>query len=193
MNLKTIIVTGTPGVGKSTVSTNLSLKLGARHLDISKLAEEFNALDRFDTERNTAIVYLDKLSNVLIEKIESSSADVIIDGHLAPHIIPNHMVTVAIILLKNPQQIEEELKNRGYSDKKVKENVRCEILDVCLFECVNKYGRKKCHEMDITNEKLDSIIDQLEKVIKGLGPKRVGIVDWLELVNKENKLKYYFE
>jgi len=193
MNLKTIIITGTPGVGKSTVSTNLSLKISARHLDISKIAEEFNVIDRFDTERNTVIVNLDRLSNVLIEKIESSLTDVIIDGHLAPHIIPDHMVTVAIILRRNPKQVEEELKNRGYSDKKVKENVRCEILDVCLFECVNKYGREKCHEMDITNEKLAFIIDQLEKVIKGLGPKKVGIIDWLELVNKENKLNYYFE
>jgi adenylate kinase len=193
MNLKIIIVTGTPGVGKSTVSTNLSIKLAARHLDISEIAEEFNVIDRFDTERNSAIVNLEGLSNVLIEKIKSSSADVIIDGHLAPHIIPDHLVTVAIILRRNPQQVEEELKNRGYSDKKVKENVRCEILDVCLFECVNKYGREKCHEMDITNEKLDFIIDQLEKVIKDLSPKRVGIIDWLEWVNKENKLNYYFE
>ena len=191
--MKTIIVTGTPGVGKSTVSMNLSLKLAVRHLDISKIAKEFDVIDRFDNERNTAIVNLNRLTNLLIEKIESSSTDVIVDGHLAPHIIPNHLVTVAIILRRNPQQIEEELKNRGYSDKKVKENVRCEILDVCLFDCINKYGKEKCHEIDITDEKMDFIIDQLEKVIKGLVPKKVGIIDWLELVNKENKLNYYFK
>ena len=193
MNLITIIVTGTPGVGKSTVSTNLALKLNGKHLDVGKIAEEFNVIDCFDAERNTAIVNLNRLSNVLIEKIEASSVDVVIDGHLAPHIIPDNLVTMAIILRRNPQQVEEELKNRGYSDKKVKENVRCEILDVCLFDCVNKYGKEKCHEIDISNKNLDSIIDQLEKVIKGLVPKRVGIIDWLELVNKENKLNYYFE
>ncbi len=193
MNLITIIVTGTPGVGKSTVSTNLALKLNGKHLDIGKIAEEFNLIDRFDAERNTAIVNLNRLSNVLQEKIEASSGDVVIDGHLAPHIIPDNLVTMAIILRRNPQQVEQELKNRGYSDKKVKENVRCEILDVCLFDCVNKYGKEKCHEIDITNKNLDSIIDQLEKVIEGLVPKRVGIIDWLELVNKENKLNYYFE
>jgi adenylate kinase len=193
VKLITIIVTGSPGVGKSTVSKKLALKLLAKHLDVSKNVEEFDVIDRFDEERETAIVNLIKLSKVLIEKIESSEIDVIIDGHLAPHVIPDRLVNLAIILRRNPQQVEKELKKRGYSDNKVKENVRCEILDVCLLDCISKYGKEKCHEIDTTDKDLNFIVDELEKVIKGLVMKRVGIIDWLELINKENKLNYYFE
>jgi len=193
INLKTIVITGTPGVGKSTISKNLALKLIAKHLDVSKVAEEDNVIDHFDVKRDTAIVNLNKLSKVLIEKIESSKTDVIIDGHLAPHVIPDRLVNIAFILRRKPQQIEEELKKRGYSDKKVKENVCCEILDVCLLDCINIYGKEKCHEIDTTNKNLNFIIDELEKVIKGVVPKSVGMIDWLELINNKNKLNYYFE
>jgi len=193
VKLITIIVTGSPGVGKSTVSKKLALKLFAKHLDVSKIVEEFDVIDRFDEERETAIVNLNKLSKALIEKIESSEIDVIIDGHLAPHVIPDRLVNLAIILRRNPQQVEKELKKRGYSDKKVKENVRCEILDICLLDCIIKYGKEKCYEIDTTDKDLNFIVDELEKVIKGLVMKRVGVIDWLELINKENKLNYYFE
>ncbi len=193
IKLKTIIITGTPGVGKSTISKNLALELIAKHLDVSKVAEEDNVIDQFDLERDTAIVNLNKLSKLLTEEIESSDTDIIVDGHLAPHLIPDNLVTIAFILRRNPQQIEEELMKRGYSDKKVKENVCCEILDVCLLDCIKMYGEEKCHEIDTTNKNLNLIIDELEKVIKDLLPKRIGIVDWLELISNENKLDYYFE
>jgi len=186
-------MTGTPGVGKSTISNNLALKLTAKHLDISKFAEDNNTIDHFDIERDTVIVNLNNLSKTLIEEIESSETDIIIDGHLAPHVIPDRLVNIAFILRRKPQQIEEELKKRGYSDKKVKENVCCEILDVCLMDCINIYGREKCHEVDTTNKNLNLIIDELEKVTNELVPKRIGIVDWLELISNENKLDYYFE
>lgn len=45
-----LIITGTPGVGKSTLCRTLATETGLNWLDVSKLAKEQNFLEEFDEE-----------------------------------------------------------------------------------------------------------------------------------------------
>lgn len=56
-----IIVTGTPGVGKSTHAELLAENTGLKHLLINKIAEENDCYDGRDEELQTWIVDEDKV------------------------------------------------------------------------------------------------------------------------------------
>ena len=61
-----IIVTGTPGVGKTTHSELLAQNSGLTHLDINKVVKERNCSDGYDEELKSTIVDEDKVRLVFI-------------------------------------------------------------------------------------------------------------------------------
>jgi adenylate kinase len=59
-----IIITGTPGVGKSSHAELLAQNTGLKHLAINKIAEEQDCYDGRDEELQTWIVDEDKASQL---------------------------------------------------------------------------------------------------------------------------------
>lgn len=56
-----IIITGTPGVGKTSHAELLAENTGLKHLSINKIAEERGCTDGRDEELQTSIVDEDKV------------------------------------------------------------------------------------------------------------------------------------
>lgn len=61
-NKPNILVTGTPGVGKSLLCVKLAEITGMRWIDVSKVAVENNCLEEFDQEYNCPVLDEDKVS-----------------------------------------------------------------------------------------------------------------------------------
>jgi adenylate kinase len=59
---KIILVSGTPGVGKTMVSHKLASKLGARYIGITDLVKSENLFTNVDEERKTLIADTKKLT-----------------------------------------------------------------------------------------------------------------------------------
>ena len=57
-----IIITGTPGVGKTTHCEQLASSTGLTHLNVNKVVKERDCDDGFDDELNSVIVDEDKVS-----------------------------------------------------------------------------------------------------------------------------------
>ena len=80
-----ILITGTPGVGKTTISKILAEKLNAHLLAINELVDEKHIYTGIDEERGYKIVDLDALFNEIdniIEKVDKSDY-IIVEGHLS--------------------------------------------------------------------------------------------------------------
>ena len=60
-NEPNIIITGTPGVGKSSHSERVAEETGLKHLAISKVAEQRGCIDGRDEEKGSWIVDEDKV------------------------------------------------------------------------------------------------------------------------------------
>jgi adenylate kinase len=193
MNKRAILITGTPGVGKTQTAKKLALKLKADYINLTELAKNENLKLYFDEKRNTIAVDESKMRKKLTSLIVHSKKDVIIDGHYAAAVVPKKLVTNVFVLRRNPMELIETLQARGYSKDKQKENVSSEILDVCLIEAVQKQETTQVCEIDGSGKTIDEIVTEIFDVLLKSDKCRKGIVDWLGLLEKEGKISEYLE
>ena len=69
--MKTIIVTGTPGTGKTALSKRLAKKLNFYYIDANKIIFEYKLSDGYDRKRKTKIIDVKKLNKKLIYEIKN--------------------------------------------------------------------------------------------------------------------------
>jgi adenylate kinase len=201
--MKNIIISGTPGCGKTAVSKVISNSINAQIISLNEVASSDNFSFEFDQERETYIVDFKILMPFILKEIknikELNPPYLIIEGHFAD-IIPNDLIDIAIILRCSPDELYERLKDRNYKNNKITENVQAEILG----NCVNYFLKKKINyplfEIDTSNKSVESVVETIIDIIKSnknssnyTQKYHVGHIDWLEKLFQENRLNDYFE
>ena len=122
-----IIVSGTPGTGKTTYSKNLAKARKLKYIDVKRLIEKKKLYSGFDKKRDAYIVDEKKLSKFLVDMIKKEN-NLVIDSHLSHYILPKH-VKLCIVTKCSLKTLEKRLLNRGYSKDKIRENLDSEIFD----------------------------------------------------------------
>ena len=140
------------------------------------LAEKF--VTGYDNKRETSIVDLERTTTRLMEVTQEGEAPLIIEGHFSQDIIHPESVYKVFVLRRAPWRLKGELESRGYNPEKVKENVEAELLDVCLVEAIQAYGKEKVCELDTTGTEPNEIVETITSVLRGERPCETG-VDWL--------------
>ena len=174
-----ILITGTPGVGKTTVSSILVEKTGAYLININELVDEKHLYTGIDEERGYKIVDLDALFNEMGEIIEmedDSDKHIIVEGHLS-HFFENS--DIVIVLRANPDVLRHRMKTKGWKAAKIRENIEAEAIDVCSYEAFEIHG-DKVNEIDTSDIPPEDVADLIIDVINGSKRFPVGNVDFLE-------------
>ncbi|MCS7120423.1 MAG: adenylate kinase family protein [Nitrososphaerota archaeon] len=190
---RVIIVTGTPGVGKSSVSAALAERINAHHISLGRLVTEERLYTGLDKDRDTLIADLDRVSERVRKILNEVHGDIIIEGHYAVDVVDPKNVHMIFVLRRDPEELTRVLKNRNYNECKIKENVAAEILDVCLYEAVNRCGLEKVCEVNMTGKNVNEAVEEIIEILEGKREKRVGIVDWLGKLEAEDKLDEYLK
>jgi len=191
---KIIVVTGTPGVGKTLFSNLLASKLNALHIDIGELVKQEKLWNTIDKTRGTLIADTQKLSKRIQDIIKNSQQDnIILDGHYATDVIPARNIHKVFVLRREPEELRQSMLKKGFKGKKLKENLAAEILDVCLHNAVKNCGIEKVCEIDTTDKKPEEAVKEALAVLEGKKPCTIGIVDWLGKLEKENRLEEFLE
>jgi adenylate kinase len=193
MEKRVILVTGTPGVGKTEIAKKLSQELNAEYINLTELAKIAHLELCLDKQRETKVIDELRMRRKIRTILEKSATSVIIDGHYAAAVAPAKLVGYVFVLRRNPLELKETLRKRGYSDAKQKENVSSEILDVCLVEAVQKQKAALVCEVDVSGKRPEETIIEISNILAGKSECRTGIVDWLGLLEKEDKISEYFE
>ncbi|WP_181507940.1 adenylate kinase family protein [Methanococcus maripaludis] len=170
-----IAITGTPGVGKSTVSKILFDKLKSNdvsYINITEIVSKEGFYLEKDVEMDSFVVDFDKL-NDYIQSIKTE--DLILDGHVSHYLNPDYIV----VLRANPLLIKNRLESRKYLPKKVMENVEAELLDVCLIESIEKNDESKIFEIDCSEKNPENIVNEILMFLDSKNPE-YGNVSWLE-------------
>jgi len=134
--MKIMIITGTPGTGKTTVAKKLAKKYNAEYIDVNKVIKENKLRESYDKKRKSYVIDIKKLNKVLIKLITNAKKhklSLIIDSHLS-HYLPSKYVDCCYVTKTTLKKLKKRLQNRKYSKKKIDENMQCEIFDICFME-----------------------------------------------------------
>ena len=196
--MKFIIISGTPGTGKTTISNHLCNYVNAEVISLNKLILERNYVLEYDDERETSIVdevKLNKNMERIIEDYSSKSSDyLIIESHFTD-VISESFMDFIIILRCHPDELYKRLKKRGYKKKKIIENIQSEILGSSVNYFIEKNLNLQLYEIDTTKSDINTISNKIVDIIKGnkeLSEYYIGKIDWLEELSNENRLNEYF-
>jgi len=190
---RVIVVTGTPGVGKTIVSERLAQKLGAAHITVADLVRRERITSGYDEKRQTLIADDKKLAKRVQQIIGKTRKTVIVDGHFATGIVPRSYVTKVFVLRCHPKQLKQRMVERSFQGAKLRENLAAEILDVCLTDAVNDVGVDKVCEVDTTDKTVDNTINEIVSILRKKEHCAVGIVDWLAQLEMEGSLEQYLQ
>lgn len=177
---KVIVVTGTPGVGKTRISQMLAKVLNALHIDLSLFVIEKGLYTEYDEEAESYVIDEERVVEELRKVIEEREL-VIVDSHYG-EIVPEDYVALAIVLRIDPIELRNRLIKKGWKKAKVRENVEAELLSICTINAIEAYGENRVFEVDTTGKEVGEVIDEILRIIRGEGIPGHRI-DWLNIKN----------
>lgn len=161
-----IALTGTPGTGKTSVAEKLDYDV----LDLTRFVKERDLGARGEEFR----VDIQEMNEELGQYLEDRD-DVVIEGHLSHHFPAD----LCIVLRTEPSELEKRLRERDYDEKKVRDNVESERIDLVLQEAVSE--QENILEVDTTGRDAEDVAEEIEERIekKDYG---YGEVDWTHTI-----------
>ncbi len=173
------VLAGTPGTGKKSVAAKLAEQCGVLVINLSSLALEHGMVIAYDHERDSYIINEEKIVSFIEEHVSRLSGDIVLTTHY-PEILPKSIVHAVFILRTHPLVLEERLLNRGWSRRKVDENVMAEILGVVAYNALDVFGEEKIYEIDTTTKYPEEVAETICKAIRGEITLEPGVrIDWL--------------
>ncbi len=161
-----ILITGTPGVGKTAIAKRLGKALGFTAINEKEFALK-EGIGEFDAAENELVVPTEKLQQRL-NKFLAKNDNVIVEGHLLCEI--NAKADAVVLLTCEPaERLASRLELRGYNEVKIQDNVFCEGIGYCKKHVLRNYPKSKVIEAsggkDI-KETLYDIVVKLRGVMK---------------------------
>lgn len=154
-----IVITGTPGTGKTTASRILGKKINADVLHLNEFVEQKKSFLGFDEKQGW--VDLRKLKKCL-KKEFAKHKELIVESHILCEI---SLKPDAVFILRcKPKELEKRLKKRKYSKEKVEENLLAEMLDYCTQKTEANYKHQPLVEIETADKKPKETAEIIRKI-----------------------------
>uniref|UniRef100_A0A1I8JMI9 Adenylate kinase isoenzyme 6 homolog n=1 Tax=Macrostomum lignano TaxID=282301 RepID=A0A1I8JMI9_9PLAT len=132
-----ILVTGTPGTGKSTLCQELANRLASvTHVCVGEVAKANDYFDGWDEATQCHFLDEDRLLDDLEERLADGGC--VVDYHSA-ELFPERWFQAVFVLRTENSLLYQRLKARNYAEAKVQQNVQCEIFQTLLEEARESY------------------------------------------------------
>ncbi|MHA1127114.1 MAG: adenylate kinase family protein [Candidatus Heimdallarchaeota archaeon] len=160
-----IIISGTPGVGKTSISTELQ-KRGYNILNLNNFIISNGLFFGYDYSRESVIIDDDILVSKLTEKIAQFKDVLFVEGHTA-ELVPNEFVSIIFVIRCNPSVLRTRLQTtRKYSRDKIEDNIQAEIMDECLLNLQYKFPKISIVELDSTKSEATILANKIVETVK---------------------------
>lgn len=162
--LPNILITGTPGTGKTCLSQSLWNEFQSKSLcyeivNVSEVAKSNGFVEREkDVQRDTFVLDEDRLLDWMEEKLSAHRNKGFIVEYHSSQLFPERWFDLVIVLRTDTKTLYQRLAKRGYNENKVKENVECEIYSICEEEA------KESYQEDIVNVYNSNTIEDIEHI-----------------------------
>ncbi|GAQ87010.1 Hydroxyacyl-ACP Dehydrase [Klebsormidium nitens] len=135
-----ILVTGTPGTGKTSLCHQLAASVPLQYINIGDLVKEKELHDGWDEEYQSWNLNEDKLCDELEDRVAEGGC--LLDYH-GCELFPERWFDLVVVLQTDNSVLYDRLVARGYSGRKLEDNMECEIMQVILEEARESYEHSK--------------------------------------------------
>lgn len=179
-----LAITGSPGTGKHTAAGMVAGMTGLPIIDINAAARDAGLLEE---SGGTSDVDTAALGRALEGRIRGGECIVV--GHLAPYVLADPQVRSVIVLRRNPYDLMDVYRQRGYPGAKAAENAASEILGVIAYDSAAKFGPKAV-QIDTSSAGAGEVAARICAAADG--PCGGDAVDWLGMVSGNGDLGRFF-
>lgn len=159
-----ILITGTPGTGKTTTAEMVALAAGLERITVGDLIKTKGLHDGYHEEFDTYWLNEDKVVDELEDTM--SAGGNCVDFHTCGF-FPERWFDLVAVLRAETDQVYGRLESRGYKTNKIQENVECEIMQVVADEARESYREgiilelpsNTVEEMEANVEKLVAFVE----------------------------------
>nr|KJR74217.1 MAG: adenylate kinase [Thermoproteus sp. AZ2] len=167
-----ILITGTPGVGKTTICRLLAARLGVKCIGVAELlaGTRFTKWDPYSMTYD--VVDVEGAREMLREVLVG---DHVVETH-AVELLPSRDYS-AFVLRKRPDVLLRDLSARPWPRHKILDNVWAEVLDHVYVKARELFA--EVHQIDVTHRRPEDVV----AVIEACALHRQCVdeeVDWLE-------------
>lgn len=192
--MKCIGISGTPGTGKSSIARELSLELQIPFIELNSYVMENKLYLYYDEMRDSYVIDEDRIRNN-IARLYEKSGTLIIVGHYI-EVLPREIFELVIVLRRDPYELINVLKQRGWPDHKVAENIEAELLSICTINAIEELGEDIVVEVNATSREIREVVAEIVDILYGSKSIYHGLrIDWLTLLSEEklNAVLNYIE
>lgn len=167
-----VLITGTPGTGKTTGCGMVAEATGLRHVNVGDLVKNQELHQGWDEEFECHIIDEDKVVDAMEDMM--TEGGVVVDYHSCDF-FPERWFDLVLVLHTDNSILYDRLQARGYSEKKLTENIECEIMQVLQEEARESYREEIVHVLPSnTFEDLESLVERVVAWAKAYATDNAG-------------------
>ncbi|GJQ12800.1 hypothetical protein GpartN1_g4591.t1 [Galdieria partita] len=161
---RNILLVGTPGTGKTSLAKRLTAVTPLTHIEVGKFAEEHNCLGSYDEQLECFEIEEEKLIPILANFLKPGGY--IVEYHGCEW-LTSCKIDLVLVLQTETAPLYDRLKARGYSGRKLEENMECEIMQVILDEAYGCFDKQKIWVVPSNNEQdLEDTVERVKKFLE---------------------------
>lgn len=161
-----ILVTGTPGVGKTTISRKISETYQIEHIDITAYIKASKIYEGYDRKLDSLVFDEDRVIDHLNKYVEGKES-FIIDTH-SPVVAVDIKFDYIFHVVCDNSVLGDRLEARGYSQYKIEKNLESEIFNV-IGEEIEEYFDTRIFCVNGSATPVDGADLSFEDVLKMVG------------------------
>eukprot|EP00798_Chlamydomonas_sp_ICE-L_P013700 gene13704-19592_t len=159
-----ILITGTPGTGKTTTCARVAEETGFKHINVGDWVKEKGLHSGWDEEFDCFVLDEDKVCDELEDALADGGC--IVDHH-GCDFFPERWFDLVVVLQTSNTALYDRLQKRGYTEQKIATNMECEIMMIVLEEATESYKPEIVRPLSSNNvEEMESNIESIVSWIK---------------------------
>lgn len=156
-----MLVTGTPGTGKTTTCELLAQSGRLEHINVGDLVKSRHLHEGYDEEHQAFVLDEDAVVDALEGRLGSKRGGALVDHH-GCDFFPERWFDLVVVLSADTSTLWDRLEARKYPRSKVQENVECEIMRVVEEEARESYADEIVQVLESNSlEQMESNVDRI--------------------------------
>ncbi|KAM0681524.1 Adenylate kinase isoenzyme 6 [Glugoides intestinalis] len=162
-----VLVTGTPGVGKSTLSKQIADENGIEIIEITSFVKENKLYEQYDAKLDTLVFDEETVIENLKKHLEGKDS-FIIDTH-SPVVVEGMNFDFIFHILCDTTEIARRLEDRGYTAYKIEKNVENEIFNAIGEDLAELFGEENTYKVNgssIPHQEAEYTFEEVKQLLK---------------------------